>query len=74
VTELFKAEGAPKESATYKVMLEQVEGIVRDVSTTDLDLDDMVAKIEQGYSLIKTMRSRLDETKERIEKLRLVFE
>ena len=62
------------ESATYKTMLDQVEGIVRDVQSPDLDLDDMVAKIETGYGLIKAMRTRLDQTKEKIEKLRVDFE
>lgn len=64
----------PKESITYKAMLTEVESIVRDVSASDLDLDDLVAKIEKGYGLIKAMRSRLDETKGRIEKLRMDFE
>ncbi len=63
-----------KESATYKGMLDQVETIVKEVGSPDLDLDDMVAKIERGYGLIKTMRQRLDQTKEKIEKLRIDFE
>lgn len=63
-----------KESATYKAMLDQVETIVKEVGSPDLDLDDMVAKIERGYGLIKTMRQRLDQTKEKIEKLRIDFE
>jgi exodeoxyribonuclease VII small subunit len=67
------ATGSP-EAATYKLMLEEVEAIVRDVSSADLDLDEMVGKIERGYTLIKSMRERLDETKERIEKLRVGFE
>ncbi len=62
------------ESKTYKEMLERVETIVKDVAAPDLDLDDMVGKIEQGYGLIKEMRARLDQTKEKIEKLRMDFE
>ncbi len=62
------------ESATYKAMLEKVEAIVRDVGSPELDLDEMVGKIEQGYGLIKEMRARLDQTKEKIEKLRMDFE
>ena len=64
----------PKESETYRLMLEEVEGIVRDVGSPDLDLDEMVKKVERGYGLIKTMRGRLDETKQKIEQLRLEFE
>lgn len=62
------------ESITYKAMLDKVEGIVREVGSPELDLDDMVSKIEQGYGLIKEMRARLDQTKEKIEKLRMDFE
>jgi exodeoxyribonuclease VII small subunit len=62
------------ESETYKAMLAKVEGIVRDVASPELDLDEMVGKIEQGYGLIKEMRSRLEQTKEKIEKLRMDFE
>ncbi len=64
----------PKESESYRLMLEEVEGIVRDVGSPDLDLDEMVKKVERGYGLIKTMRGRLDETKQKIEQLRLEFE
>lgn len=64
----------PSESSTYKAMLEQVEAIVREVGSPELDLDEMVGKIEQGYGLIKSMRTRLDQTKEKIEKLRMDFE
>jgi exodeoxyribonuclease VII small subunit len=62
------------ESATYKTMLAEVEGIVRDVGAPDLDLDEMVQKVETGYGLIKTMRARLDQTKKKIEELRLEFD
>jgi hypothetical protein len=34
----------------------------------------MVAQVERGYTLIKTMRARLDETRQRIDQLRLEFE
>ncbi len=58
-----------KESLTYQKMLEEVETIVRDVASPQLDLDDMVQKVERGYALIQTMRQRLDQTKERIDEL-----
>ena len=59
-----------KDSQTYQKMLEEVEDIVKDVGDGNVDLDEMVKKIEHGYGLIKTMRSRLDETREKIDKLR----
>jgi exodeoxyribonuclease VII small subunit len=62
------------ESATYKAMLGEVETLVREVAQPDLDLDDMVNKIERGYNLIKAMRARLEHTKQKVEQLRLDFE
>ena len=62
------------ESATYRAMLEEVESICREVGSPDLDLDAMVGKIEKGYGLIKAMRGRLEETKSKVEALRLTFE
>ena len=64
----------PKESDTYKAMLSEVETLVREVAQPDLDLDDMVNKIERGYQLIKAMRLRLETTKQKVEQLRLDFE
>jgi hypothetical protein len=34
----------------------------------------MVKQVEKGYGLIKTMRGRLEETKKKIELLRLEFD
>lgn len=62
------------ESASYQHMLEEVEGIVRSVSGGPLDLDEVVTRVEKGYKLIKQMRTRLDTTKAKIEKLRTEFE
>jgi exodeoxyribonuclease VII small subunit len=64
----------PKESVRYQEMLREVEGIVESVGDSNLDLDEMVQKIERGYSLIKSMRDRLETTKSRIEKLRVEFD
>lgn len=57
------------ESVKYQEMLEEVEGIVKQMSSPDLDLDQMVNKVEKGYELIQSMRSRLQQTKERIDQL-----
>ena len=62
------------ESATYSVMLEEVEGICRAVADSQIDLDAMVVKVERGYKLIKAMRARLAETRGKIEELRLEME
>lgn len=58
-----------QESKTYQQMLNEVESIVKNISEPDIDLDDMVTKVEKGYDLIQAMRNRLETTKERIETL-----
>jgi exodeoxyribonuclease VII small subunit len=63
-----------KDSLSYQKMLSDVEKLVQDVGSPDIDLDKMVEKIENGYDLIKTMRSRLEATKENIDKLRAEYE
>ena len=62
------------ESVTYKIMLGEVETIVREVAAPEVDLDEMVDKVERGYHLIKAMRDRLGTTKQKVEQLRLDFE
>ena len=68
-----KAETKP-ESRAYQSMLGELDEIVRAVGQGQLDLDDVVGKIEHGYKLIATMRERLDATKARVEKLRVDFD
>jgi exodeoxyribonuclease VII small subunit len=58
-----------KEAQTYQKMLEEVEGLVRDIAAPELDLDLMVQKVERGYELIRSMKLRLEETKTRIDQL-----
>jgi exodeoxyribonuclease VII small subunit len=62
-----------KESENYQGMLKEVENIVAAMGTPGMDLDEMVANVERGYHLIKQMRTRLDETKGKIEKLRAEY-
>jgi exodeoxyribonuclease VII small subunit len=58
------------ESQTYGKMLEDVEDIVRGLSSGNIDLDRMVFEVERGYGLIKTMRERLQSTRMKLEELR----
>ncbi len=59
------------DSGKYNDMLERVNAIVGEINSENLSLDDMVIRVEEGYELIKKMRKRLDETKMKVEKLRL---
>ena len=65
---------AKSDSKSYQAMLNELDEIVREVSQGKLDLDDVVGKIEHGYELIATMRQRLDQTRAKVEKLRVDFE
>jgi exodeoxyribonuclease VII small subunit len=58
------------ESKTYGKMLEDVEEIVRGLSSGHIDLDRMVSEVERGYDLIKAMRERLQSTRGKLEELR----
>lgn len=61
-------------SKTYKDMLSEVETIVQDISSNEVDLDEMVSKVERGYELIQKMRLKLETTKEKIEELHKKYE
>ncbi|SMF21756.1 exodeoxyribonuclease VII small subunit [Pseudobacteriovorax antillogorgiicola] len=63
-----------KESLKYQTMLEEVEGIVKEMSSPDLDLDQMVNKVERGYELIQLMRDRLQQTKAKVEDLHAKYD
>ena len=63
-----------KESQTYQSMINQVEGIIENISSADCDLDTMVDKVEKGYLIIKKLKDRLNTTREKIEKLQLDYE
>ena len=71
---MAKDKAAQTESQTYQKMYHQVEQLVQDLNQGDLDLDALVQKVEHGYQLIQAMRERLDETKQKIDKLRADFQ
>ena len=63
-----------KESQTYNTMMGEVEGIITSIQSDNVDLDQLVAKVEKGYQLIGKMRERLDQTKGKVDELRASFE
>ncbi len=65
---------AKKESQTYQNMLNEVEQLVGQISHPDLDLDDIVTKVEQGFTLIQDMRGRLETIKNKVETIREQFD
>ncbi len=63
-----------EEAQNYQQMLAEVEKILSELSVQNMDLDNMVKKVERGYTLIGSMRERLDDVKGKIEKLHTDYE
>lgn len=57
------------ESMTYGAMLKKMDGLISEVSQQDIDLDIMLEKVSEGAQLIKVMRTRLEESKVKIDQL-----
>lgn len=62
------------ESIRYQEMYDEVEQIIRDINSDGLELDDLVNRVERGYDLIQKMKSRLHDTKLKVEKLQEKYE
>ena len=60
----------PEPQQNYEQMLRRVEQIVQQLNGQDLDLDSIVARVEEGYALVNSLKLRLDSTKMKIESLR----
>ncbi|MEY4630876.1 MAG: Exonuclease small subunit [Pseudomonadota bacterium] len=58
-----------KESRKYQEMLEEVEAIVRDLSQSTQDLDEVTGKVKRGREIIQALKARLEETRMSVEKL-----
>jgi exodeoxyribonuclease VII small subunit len=58
-----------KKTQSYSEMLNQVETIITKMNQSELDLDELVENIEQGYGLLGQMRQRLTDTKMKVENL-----
>lgn len=63
-----------QESVTYQQMFAKVEAIVQSVASTEVELETMVDKVEEGFKLIGCMRERLEQTKQRIDVLKTQYE
>lgn len=58
---------------SYSTLVKEVETIVQELSQKDLDLDQLLKKVETGYQLIAKMRERLGQAKFQVETLRLNY-
>jgi exodeoxyribonuclease VII small subunit len=58
-----------KQEPSFEQALDRLEKIVAEMEAGKLGLEDMVARFEEGMKLVKFCRNKLDEVKQRIEKL-----
>jgi exodeoxyribonuclease VII small subunit len=54
---------------TFKQEMEKLEKGTRELESGRLDLDDALARFEEGVALTRRLRKRLDEAEGRIEQL-----
>ena len=53
----------------YAKAMEQVKSIIKEIDENDMDVDAMVAKIEEAAALLKECRSKLVKTDEVVQKI-----
>ena len=53
----------------YAKAMEQVTSIIKEIDENDMDVDAMVAKIEEAAALLKECRSKLVKTDETVQKI-----
>lgn len=58
-----------KEEFNYTKAMEQVKNIIKEIEENDMDVDAMVAKIEEAAALLKECRSKLTHTDEAVQKI-----
>lgn len=58
-----------KAEPTFADELRELEKTVREMESGRLDLDEALARFEQGVALTRRLRARLDEAEGRIEEL-----
>jgi len=59
---------AKKSSQKFQDMMTKIDTLLRDMDQPDLDLDELIDKVDLGYQLIDKMQKKLEETKLKIEK------
>ena len=61
-------------SASFQKMVTDVENIITQISSNNIDLDEVLEKTEEGYKLLASMKGRLKEAKSKIEQLKSEYE
>ncbi|MBU1006002.1 MAG: exodeoxyribonuclease VII small subunit [Candidatus Omnitrophica bacterium] len=53
----------------FEEMMKKLEGIVDDLESNEMPLEDSLKRYEEGVKLLRLCRKRLDETKRKVELL-----
>ena len=66
-----RAGGTPPdgEQPSFEAAMKRLETIVADMETGKLNLEDMIARFEEGQSLIAVCTAKLNEVERKVEKL-----
>ncbi|RZA07934.1 MAG: exodeoxyribonuclease VII small subunit [Proteobacteria bacterium] len=51
----------------FEVTLEKLQGLVRELESGDISLEDSIKKFEQGMSLARSCQERLNSAEQKIE-------
>ncbi len=51
---------------SYKLAIEEIEKILNDLENSDLDLDELVDKLERSSLLLEMCKKKLKETEEKV--------
>ena len=63
-------EAKTKQSPSFETALERLEAIVESMESGEVPLAELLAKFEEGNTLLKTCESRLKEAELKIEQLK----
>ena len=58
------------EAQSFNKMVVKIEGIIERISSDHIDLDEVLEHTEEGYKLLKSMKSKLEDAKSKIEQLK----
>lgn len=61
----------PTDELSFEAALEQLEGIIHSMESGEIPLADLVAKFEEGSTLLKVCQAQLKEAEIKIEKLNI---
>lgn len=64
----------PIESQSFNKMVNRIEGIINRISGENIDLDEVLSQTEEGYKVLKSMKLKLEDAKNKIEQLKQEYQ